>query len=116
MGGAGTGGGSRKDWMTDEGTFGELKGGTVIRISLGLARQLLHPQNVVLEALGGYGEGMPFEIAVGVNGMLWVHSSRPEHTVLICNAVKNSEILTSDQIRGMVASLVQTVSMNSKDD
>jgi hypothetical protein len=43
------GGASQKDWVTGECTYGELKGGTVLKISIGLARELLHPKNVVLE-------------------------------------------------------------------
>lgn len=31
--------GVKKDWMTGESTFGELKGGTLTRCSLGLCRQ-----------------------------------------------------------------------------
>merc|ERR1740124_1538092 len=38
------GGAVRRDWMTDEGTYGELKGGgSCIQVSLGLARELLKP-------------------------------------------------------------------------
>jgi hypothetical protein len=43
------GGASQKDWVTGECTYGELKGGTVLKISIGLAQELLHPKNVVLE-------------------------------------------------------------------
>ena len=105
--GAADGGAKRRDWMTDEGTYGELKGGTAARISLGLARELLKPTNTVLDALGR--AGLAFEICVGTNGMVWVHSEAPEYTVLICTAVKNSEIMTEEQIRGMVKQLVATV-------
>ena len=105
--GAADGGARRRDWMTDEGTYGELKGGTATRISLGLARELLKPANVVLDALGR--AGLAFELCVGTNGMVWVHSEAPEYTVLIGTAIKNSEIMTEEQIRGMVKQLVATV-------
>eukprot|EP00568_Trieres_chinensis_P011417 CAMPEP_0183306934 /NCGR_PEP_ID=MMETSP0160_2-20130417/15305_1 /TAXON_ID=2839 ORGANISM="Odontella Sinensis, Strain Grunow 1884" /NCGR_SAMPLE_ID=MMETSP0160_2 /ASSEMBLY_ACC=CAM_ASM_000250 /LENGTH=268 /DNA_ID=CAMNT_0025470415 /DNA_START=6 /DNA_END=812 /DNA_ORIENTATION=- len=99
------GGARRRDWMTDEGTYGELKGGTCTRVSLGLARELLLPGNVVLDALGK--QGLSFEVAIGVNGIVWVHSEKPEYTVLIGNAIKNSEVMTPAQVRGMVAKLVK---------
>eukprot|EP00562_Extubocellulus_spinifer_P007876 CAMPEP_0178499096 /NCGR_PEP_ID=MMETSP0696-20121128/15636_1 /TAXON_ID=265572 /ORGANISM="Extubocellulus spinifer, Strain CCMP396" /LENGTH=276 /DNA_ID=CAMNT_0020127759 /DNA_START=4 /DNA_END=834 /DNA_ORIENTATION=+ len=105
--GAADGGARRRDWMTDEGTYGELKGGTVTRISLGLARELLKPTNVVLDALGK--AGLAFEICVGTNGLVWIHSERPEYTVMIGTAIKNSEIMTEAQVRGMVKQLVATV-------
>jgi exosome complex component RRP40 len=101
------GGVPRKDWMTNEGTYGILTGGTCRKIPLGLARELLYPNNLVLQELGR--KNIPFEVCVGVNGMLWVHSARPEYTILIQNAILNSQVLTEEQVRGMVKSLVDTV-------
>lgn len=104
------GGANRKDWMTDENTYGELKGGTHIPISLGLARQLLQPSCVVLQSLGKY---LAFEIAIGVNGICWIHSPDVTTTVLICNAIQNSEVMTAEQVRGMVRDLVQRMNLGS---
>ena len=101
------GGASRKDWMTDEGTYGQLKNGTCLQISTGLAQELLHPNNVVLHSLGV--AGLKFEICIGVNGYVWVHSERPEYTILILNAIQNSEVMTEPQVRAMVKALVNTV-------
>lgn len=106
------GGIPRKDWMTNEGTYGELKGGTATKISLGLARELLDPRNVVLQELS---KSLAFEVCVGVNGWLWIHSTRPEYTILIQNAVKNSQVMTEAQVRGMVKALVQTVNRQIQD-
>jgi len=94
----------RKDWMTNEGCYGELRGGTVCRISTGLARELLDPNSLVLSELAN--AKLAFEVAIGVNGFLWVHSRLPEYTILIQNAIKNSEVLTEAQVRAMVKSLV----------
>jgi exosome complex component RRP40 len=96
----------RKDWMTNEGTYGELKGGTCTKISLGLARELLDPRNLVLNEIS---KSIAFEVGVGVNGWLWIHSPRPEYTIMIQNAIMNSQVLTEAQVRGMVKSLVETV-------
>jgi exosome complex component RRP40 len=97
----------RKDWMTNEGCYGELRGGTVCRISTGLARELLQPQCLVLNELAQ--AQVAFEVAAGVNGFLWIHSLTPDHTVAIQNAIKNSEVLSEEQVRAMVKSLVYTV-------
>ena len=105
--GASDGGARRRDWMTDEGTYGEINGGTATRISLGLARELLKPTNVVLDALGR--ADLAFEVCIGTNGLVWVHSERQEYTVLISTAIKNSEVMTEGQVRGMVKQLVETV-------
>jgi exosome complex component RRP40 len=101
----------RKDWMTDEAVYGQLKGGTVVKISLGLARELLQPDNVVLEELST----LPFEVAIGVNGFLWIHSKRAEYTIMIQNAILNSEVLTEQQTRGMVRKLIKTVQQQLED-
>jgi len=53
------------------------------------------------------GKSMAFEIAVGVNGMAWVNSAHPEHTIIVCNAIKNSEVMTPDQTRVMVQALLK---------
>mmetsp|Transcript_17309 Transcript_17309/g.24444 ORF Transcript_17309/g.24444 Transcript_17309/m.24444 type:complete len:290 (-) Transcript_17309:124-993(-) len=113
-GGFPDGGASRKDWMTDEGTYGELKGGSVTIVSIGLAKELLHPKNVVLDALGN--AGLPFEICIGVNGMIWIHSTRPEYTILILNAIRNSEVMTEAQVKGMVKAIVKTVKRQIMDE
>lgn len=98
------GGAKRRDWMTDECTYGELKGGSTTEISLGLARNLLDPRNILLESL--LHSNIAFELCIGVNGMVWVHSTRPEYTILVLNAIRNSEYLTGEQTCEMVQSLV----------
>ena len=65
-------GGPKRDWMTGQSVFGELKDGTVITVSLALARRLLKPDCAVLSALG---QAWPFEIAVGLNGLVWLRAA-----------------------------------------
>jgi len=101
------GGAARKDWMTDEGTYGELRGGCTSPISVGLARELLDSKNVVLKELGK--SQIPFEMCVGVNGVVWVHSTRAEYTIMILNAIRSSEVMTEEQVRGMVRLLISNV-------
>jgi exosome complex RNA-binding protein Rrp4 len=108
------GGASGKDWMTNEGTYGPLNGGTSFRVSIGLARELLLPENAVLSALDK--SGIPFEIAIGVNGMVWVNSPEPEITIMILNAIKNSEVMPEDKVRGMVKVMVKNVKKELMDE
>ena len=105
-----------KDWMTDECSYGELKGGTVLtNLSTDTCRDLLQPDCVVLDALSHY--PIPFEMAVGINGTIWIHSNQPEHTILICNAIQNSQILPNEQqCRGMVKSLMKTLKQKEEED
>ena len=86
--------------------FGELVGGHVLRCSLGLARSLLDPRCAVLACLG---ELLPYEIAVGMNGRVWVKAGSPREMVLVANAILNSETLTVPEIKAMVNALFQRV-------
>ena len=99
------GGAAGKDWMTNEGTYGPLVGGTSFRVPLGLARELLLPKNAVLDALDR--SKVPFEIAVGANGVVWTNSPEPSMTIVISNAIRNSEVMAEDLVRGMVKVMVK---------
>jgi len=59
----------KKDWMTSECIYGELKDGVTFVVPLFYALELLRPKNVCLNELGMM---IPFEIAVGMNGLIWV--------------------------------------------
>lgn len=88
--------------------FGPLTGGYIFSCSTGLARALLGtPTCPVLEALGG---SLSFEIAVGMNGRVWVNSSKYETTVLISNAITNAAYLPPSLQRSMVKQLLTKVS------
>uniref|UniRef100_A0A0C3T5I7 Ribosomal RNA-processing protein 40 n=1 Tax=Guillardia theta (strain CCMP2712) TaxID=905079 RepID=A0A0C3T5I7_GUITC len=69
--------------------FGELEGGHMIETSIGYARSLLLPENVVVNCLGRH---LAYEIAVGCNGrVIWIKSDSVAKTILIANAIRNAE-------------------------
>lgn len=76
---------SKKSWLTGQATYGELSHhtGAIVRCAPGFARALLDPGCVVLRALATH---MSFEIAVGVNGAVWVRAAGPlgQTTVAAC--------------------------------
>ncbi|KAG2486914.1 hypothetical protein HYH03_014413 [Edaphochlamys debaryana] len=87
--------------------FGHLKGGMVLQVSTSLARQLLgSPTAPVLEALGG---GLQFEMAVGLNGRVWLSAPTAATAVLVANAIAESEFKTPTQVRTMVARYLSAV-------
>ncbi|KAL3800904.1 hypothetical protein ACHAW5_009914 [Stephanodiscus triporus] len=104
---------ARKDWMMNEGTYGPLVGCTSFRMPLELARELLLPKNAVLDALDK--SGVPFEIAVGTNGIVWVNAPEPRITIMIVYGIKNSEVMAEDLVRGMVKIMVKNVKKESDD-
>jgi len=58
----------------------------------------------ILQALGKH---FPYEVAAGMNGRIWVNSNTIENTVLITNAILNSELLNQAQIDLVVQKLAQ---------
>lgn len=87
--------------------YGTLKEGYMFESSTGLARMLLSsPPCPALEALG---KKLSFEIAVGVNGRVWVNAASPSTVILVGNAIMNSESLSPVQQRIMVEKLLQRV-------
>eukprot|EP01018_Ginkgo_biloba_P004008 Gb_30837 [translate_table: standard] len=87
--------------------FGSLSGGYMFECSTGLARALLsRPTCPVLEALG---KTLSFEIAVGLNGRVWVNAPSPTTVILVSNAITNAEYLSAVQQKIMVQRLLQRV-------
>lgn len=75
--------------------------------STGLSRMLLSsPTCPVLDTLG---KKLSFEIAVGVNGRVWVNASSPSSTIIVANALINSEPLSGVQQKIMAEKLLQRV-------
>lgn len=94
---------TKKDWMTGLAIYGELNDGYVFKTSIGLAKTLLQEDCQVLAALG---KSIPFEIAIGLNGIVWINSKSNKNTTIISNAIQNSETMSSSEIDVMVARLV----------
>ncbi|KAK9278872.1 hypothetical protein L1049_028451 [Liquidambar formosana] len=87
--------------------FGPLKDGYMFESSTGLSRMLLSsPPCPVLEALG---KKLSFEIAVGLNGRVWVNAAAPSTVILVANAIMNSESLSGVQQKIMAERLLQRV-------
>ncbi|KAJ1667799.1 exosome non-catalytic core subunit rrp40 [Coemansia sp. RSA 1813] len=84
--------------------YGELSSGFMFKCSLGLARRLMDSKAPVLNALGSE---IPFETAIGLNGRVWVNTEASATTVLVTNAIKNSEFLSANQCKQMVKELLE---------
>ena len=99
---------TRRDWMTDEGCYGILQGGTILRVSHDWTRRVLLPniQNVVWQELSRSASVLPGEVAVGVNGTIWMQSASSPATVLMYNILRNAPVLTEAQTRAMIRQMV----------
>jgi exosome complex component RRP40 len=93
----------KKDWVTGQSLYGELLGGYAFSCSTRLARELLQENCYVLQALGKY---VPFELAIGMNGRVWINSAQPLHTILLTNAIMNSEGKSKEVVTSMVQKIM----------
>ncbi|KAI3454502.1 hypothetical protein Pfo_011165 [Paulownia fortunei] len=85
--------------------YGPLKDGFMFESSTGLSRTLLSsPTCPVLETLG---KKLAFEIAVGLNGRVWVNAASPSIVVLVANTIMKTEPLSPVQQKIKVESLLQ---------
>ncbi|KAG4050367.1 hypothetical protein PC123_g14389 [Phytophthora cactorum] len=95
---------TKKDWMTGLAVYGELNDGYVFKTSIGLAKALLHEDCQVLASLG---KKLAFEVAVGVNGVVWVNAKTTKNITIISNAIMNSESMSPSEVDAMVSRLVE---------
>ena len=68
--------------------------------------RLLSASCPVLTTLGRY---YKFECTVGMNGHVWVICTALAHTIVIINAIKNSQYMTEDQCTKMIERMLEQV-------
>ncbi|KAF9468484.1 hypothetical protein BDZ94DRAFT_1245466 [Collybia nuda] len=68
--------------------FGEVKGGFLVRCSLKMCRELLDPNHFLLPLLGGR---FPLEVAVGMNGRVWVNAKEPKLVIVISRCIEAAD-------------------------
>ncbi|MCJ1308284.1 exosome non-catalytic core subunit rrp40 [Agyrium rufum] len=94
--------------------MGELKGGMVFDVSLGMARRLLMSKQkedgglLILEAIA---ESLPFEVAVGRNGRVWVNSAGVMEIYIIGKAIQETDekMLDLAEQKKLVQRLLKTI-------
>lgn len=95
--------------------LGPLTGGMLFPISLAMSRRLMlsNPAEqgnlVLLEEIGG--AGVPFEIAVGRNGRVWVDSKSVKMTLAIGKAIRDTDdkSLTVEEQKKLAKKLARDV-------
>ena len=93
-----------RDWVTNESVFGELAGGYVFSCPIPLCRRLSGADEYpALEAVGTL---VPFELAVGVNGRVWIRSGSAAATVLTQLAILQSERVADEEHARLVEEIM----------
>jgi exosome complex component RRP40 len=84
--------------------YGVLEGGYVITVSLDTARKCLDPDYIVFKLAKKHFE---FEVAVGVNGRIWINSESAKDVFLIANFIQKSEGLPASKISKVFKSILK---------
>ena len=94
--------------------MGELKGGTVVEMTLGMCRRLLMTRQredggvAVLDELAAR---VSFEIAIGRNGIVWIKANSVKETLIVRRALQETDagILTIPEQEKLVKKLLRQI-------
>lgn len=81
-----------------KGKLGVLSNGFVFTCSLNLVRKILNKKCPLLTLLA---REIPFEVAVGMNGKVWINARNTRETIAIGNAILATEFVTDEEIKKM---------------
>lgn len=73
--------------------LGELKGGHVISCGIRFSRHLMDDKKTTLYELG---QQMPYELAIGVNGQVWINSDSVDSIMAVVKVVRDLEATFND--------------------
>ena len=86
--------------------MGVLNDGYLFNVSLNLVRKLLNKSCQLLQTLG---KSIPFEIAIGMNGRVWIRAKTVRNTIGIANAIQVAEHMSNQEISVMSNKLVDAL-------
>ncbi|XP_058059644.1 exosome complex component RRP40 [Anopheles bellator] len=89
-----------------KGKLGILHDGFLLNCSLNLIRKILNPKCTFLSLLA---KELAFEMAVGINGRIWIRGKGVRETIAVGNAVLALEYVSNDRIRELCDDIVAYV-------
>ncbi|XP_048762538.2 exosome complex component RRP40-like isoform X2 [Ostrea edulis] len=81
-------------------------GGMVVQVPIDLIRKILSPDCVLFKSLG---KSLKYEVAVGMNGRIWIKCHTVMETIVVANAITTSQYMTNEQIRDMCGKLTDSL-------
>jgi exosome complex component RRP40 len=84
--------------------YGVLEGGYVIKVSLDTARKCLDPDFIVFKLAKKHFE---FEVAVGVNGRIWINAETAKNVFLIANFIQKSDGVPVSRVSRVFKSILK---------
>jgi len=94
----------KKEWMSGEAFYTELKNGFTFMVSVAYAFELRKKDNYCLNYLGSK---IAFEIVVGSNGRIWINTGTVKKTILAVNSIKAAEGKPKILVTKMIDSLLR---------
>ena len=83
-----------KEWTTGQSFFGELKGGNIFNLPINYCERLKKDgKAMIFKELSKY---VTFEVAVGINGKIWIKSQQEKNVILLYNLIKKAQHMTQD--------------------
>eukprot|EP00019_Armaparvus_languidus_P001679 CAMPEP_0168605084 /NCGR_PEP_ID=MMETSP0420-20121227/15722_1 /TAXON_ID=498008 /ORGANISM="Pessonella sp." /LENGTH=162 /DNA_ID=CAMNT_0008644405 /DNA_START=164 /DNA_END=652 /DNA_ORIENTATION=+ len=86
--------------------FGPLTDGYMLKCSIRLANLLLQKECYIFQRLSGH---FPFDVAIGHNGRVHIKTTKISQTIIVAQAILNSEYLSKTQQDKMVAMLTASI-------
>ncbi|XP_063992702.1 exosome complex component RRP40 [Diachasmimorpha longicaudata] len=80
--------------------------GMLLSCSLNLVRKLLREDSPFFRA---FGMEQPYELAVGMNGRVWINAKTVRETVALANGILAAEFTPNDKIQELCQTIAQTV-------
>ncbi|KAG8595223.1 hypothetical protein GDO81_001455 [Engystomops pustulosus] len=80
--------------------------GFMFKVSLGLVRKLLTPQNDIIQELMNV---FPMELVIGMNGRIWIKAKTIQQTLIVANILEACEYLTTAQRKQVFAKFSDNV-------
>lgn len=94
------------DSFGKRGKLGVLQDGFIFTCSMNLIRKMLNPQCTLLKLLGSK---IPYDVALGMNGKIWLKTKSIKETIGIGSAILAAEHLTNEEIIPMCNDIINSL-------
>lgn len=83
--------------------------GFVFTVPLEVSRKLLSPKMTILRKLG---QTVPFEVAVGLNGRVWIKAKTTKQTLVLAQAINLTEHMTEKEAESIFNSMFECITVS----
>jgi len=92
--------------QSDTDVLGQLSGGYLFTVSLNLASTLLTADPTILAILS---DKFSYEIAIGMNGRVWIDAKTPRDMITIATCIVKSEFIYGKEANSMVKGVIRAM-------